>query len=491
MTASTPNTTPEVAVRRLTTGLVALGILSLTLYTTVFRLMADAPLFMPGFYMYPPMWALYFTAVYLVWRYRATPLPRRQVVALTVGAGALFRLALVTSPVPVNSDIVRYLWEGKVLLAGINTYIAPPVSPVYDGLRARLYAEGDNNWDWLFPKANVIYGADPTTGIKRWMSLADIRDTYGVAASALFAIPTVLGLDGQPATRLIMTAFDVGSCVLLLLLLVRLKRNPLWALVYCWSPLVIDSFADQGHVDAPMLFFIILTMLLLTTGRRPAAGLAFALALGMKVSPLLLFMPFVRLGGKRFVLVFAVAMSILYWPMFVAGPHGADGLAAMANYWRDNDSIYSLLWALLNGGLGIADPDRLARKILMVAWVGYALWRGLRRQADTPQGMIESVAYITTAGMLLTPAAYPWYGTTLVACLCFVPSPALLLLTMSLMQCFLLSVLAQLPRLPAWIWDLCLRYPEPYRWIGYLPVYALLVVEWIRWLKAGRPTREL
>jgi hypothetical protein len=31
-----------------------------------------------------------------------------------------------------------------------------------------------------------------------------------------------------------------------------------------------------------------------------------------------------------------------------------------------------------------------------------------------------------------------------------------------------------------------MRYPEPYRWIGYRPVYALLVVEWVKRLNASK-----
>src|SRR4029079_243666 len=53
--------------------------------------------------------------------------------------GILFRAVLVPLAPRFSDDLYRYLWDGKVLLHGINPYRYSPTAPELAGLRAALW----------------------------------------------------------------------------------------------------------------------------------------------------------------------------------------------------------------------------------------------------------------------------------------------------------------------------------------------------------------
>jgi hypothetical protein len=451
-----------------------LGGASLLLYAAVNRVecaYGAYPLQSSGFALYPAVFALYFLALRAVWLNRALRLPIRPAAGLALGAAVAFRLAMLAGPVPDNYDNNRHLWEGRVLRAGINTFRAAPTSPIYDGLRAQLKAEGNPLYENMCPPENSPLERN-VADLQRW--LTGVRTTYGLVACAIWAAISFLPVDGVLGLRIVMTLFDLGTCVLLFMLLRHLGRNPLWAMVYAWNPLTLNSYADRGQCDAAIAFFVVLAAWLVITRRAAAAGIAFAFAVGVKVSPLLAVLPFIRYGRGRFTAGFLVALAAVMAPIVAAGREGITGYVAFASLWHGNDSIFSLLALGLQPLSGHLDPSKVARLIVSGAAVLYALWRTIRKHPDSPQWLLENVALILAASALLSPVLYPWYVCAMLAFLCFSFSSGLVLLTAAMMMWYLNFTYDSLS-LPHWLAALPTVYFEPWRWLGYIPVYALLI----------------
>ena len=168
-----------------------------------------------------------------------------------------------------------------------------------------------------------------------------------------------------------MIGFDLLTVLVLLGLAQALGRPPVSVVVYAWSPVCINGFADRGQVDAAMTFFLALSVLLVLR-RRPAwAGAAFAASTLVKISPLLLLLPLLRAGGLPLGLAFGATCALGLLPFAGAGVGGLRGLAAFAKGWRWDDSVYSVvLW--LSGPLaGLVDPNALARGFVAVAALSY------------------------------------------------------------------------------------------------------------------------
>ncbi|HZG54621.1 MAG TPA: hypothetical protein VEZ40_21140, partial [Pyrinomonadaceae bacterium] len=62
--------------------------------------------------------ALYALAAWLIWRARA----RRSTLVLVVVFAALFRLSVLVAPPLLSDDVYRYVWDGRVQVAGVNPY---------------------------------------------------------------------------------------------------------------------------------------------------------------------------------------------------------------------------------------------------------------------------------------------------------------------------------------------------------------------------------
>src|SRR4029453_14667426 len=68
-----------------------------------------------------------YVAILVRLRTESTVSPR--IVAAAVLLSIAFRVPLIVPPVNFNSDMVRYLWDGRVQLRGYNPYRVVPADP--------------------------------------------------------------------------------------------------------------------------------------------------------------------------------------------------------------------------------------------------------------------------------------------------------------------------------------------------------------------------
>lgn len=412
------------------------------------------------------LFPLYFVTVWLLVRAGPAACDRGNLLLVLAGA-ALLRLVILSGAVPDNPDLGRHLWEGRVLLEGFNPYAAAPADGTYDPLRDRLATEGD-----------PLYSGE-------WLHYAHVRSVYGPVATALFALPHLLPLDRVLCLRLIMTCLDFLTVLLLVRLARSLNLAPSLVAVYAWNPVCLNSFADRGQVDAALVFLTVLATLWALRRRPTVAGLAFAAALLTKLSPVLLFLPLLRISGRPFALACLAALLVGVFPFAGAGPEGLQGFIAFADQWRDNDSVYSLLLLTLGPLDGLLDTARAARLLVALAALLYALLVAARLDPARPQHLVRALASISAAVILLSPVIYPWYATSLLAFLCFWPRASLLALSTVPMLWFLQFLTA--PATSPWhiIVAAGRRWRQPWR----LPAYAAVAVIYLWELRTShRPS---
>lgn len=409
---------------------------------------------------YPLLFAFYFASIYIVFRER-DHLPDRCVTALVVISSVIFRLIVLNGPVAWNDDTWRYLWEGRVVLAGLNPYAAPPDDPVYDPLRKKLAEARDPLFDNL-PKP-----------------LNHVRSVYGPLATALFVIPHLISADRVRAMRVLTTLFDVATIPVLLLTLKAMGRPRAAVVIYAWNPVCLSGFADRAQIDAPMTFFVALAAWLAVTHRHGQAGLAFAAAVLIKLSPIWLALPFARMGRARFAWPLAVTLAIGSLPFVAAGPSSLSGFRDFSLYWRNTDSLFTLLLFVLQPLRPLASPDITARVVATAALPLYAAWRCVRAERSDTEWLLRTSAAIVTASILLSPVVHPWYTVHLLIFLVFAPSPGMLLLTASTMSWFMRFWRPTDP-IGTWLTTHLGGKTDLWRWIGYAPVYVSLVAEYLR-----------
>ena len=210
---------------------------------------------------------VYFAAVRLVLRHTW---PGGTLWAVLGVAIALRALLLIPSPI-LSTDIYRYVWDGRVQAAGINPYRYVPADAALASLRDPV----------IYPQINRVDYA---------------RTIYPPVAEIVFAAVGRIS-DSVTTMRLAMLGFEaVGIiCLLRLLLMAGLPGERI--LVYGWNPLVLWSFANDGHVDAIVVGLLGLALLLRARHKDGWAGTALASAILAKFFPLVVVPAFVR-GGR-------------------------------------------------------------------------------------------------------------------------------------------------------------------------------------------------
>src|SRR5205085_920200 len=147
--------------------------------------------------------AVYALGILLVWRLP----PSRLDVALILGSAAALRLVVVLAPPYLSTDIYRYIWDGRVIAAGINPYRHIPTDPELAGLRdAEIFPNiNRNNYAPTIypPAAEAIFFAvsrlsESLTAIKAAM--------IGFELVAVALMMGMLTASGQPVSRIVIYA---------------------------------------------------------------------------------------------------------------------------------------------------------------------------------------------------------------------------------------------------------------------------------------------
>lgn len=360
-------------------------------------------------------------AVYLLAVWIARHAASRQTITVILGMAAALRLVVIFTPPYLSTDIYRYVWDGRVIAAGVNPYRYIPTDPHLAALRDPA----------IFPNINRNNYA---------------HTIYPPAAEAVFFLVTRIS-DSLTAMKLAMVGFEAMAVWLLLGLLASSGQPASRIIVYAWHPLPLWEFAGSGHVDAIVVAFIALAL----WSRRPAAfwftGLALAGGTLVKFYPAAIFPALWRRRDWRMPAIFAAALIVAYLPFLGVGwqvlgflPHYLveEGFTAGGGGFYPANVVKSLL--PLGGAVDIA---YVAAAVVTLA--GLALYVAFRR--DAPGGDVAGAALLAGAVMFLLSPHYPWYFTWLVVFACLVRSAALAWLTLASFLLYLVPVGSQL------IWD--------------------------------------
>ena len=390
----------------------------------------------------------------------------RLIPATMIVVAILMRLPWFFVPTSGGEDYCRYLWDGAVTANGINPYVRSPQQvaggqtgdPVLERLAqsGRITLEGINH-----PELRTIY---PPTA-------------QGAFALAYWITP--FDLTGW---RLVLLAFDV-MVTLAVLGLLRATGLPLvLGYVYLWNPLLVMETYGGCHVDILAAAMVVMFAWALATKRPTIATIVLALAIGVKLWPVLL-LPFLlrSLWGKwrRLAVsagILAALVVIMAIPFARAAGAGSDsGLTTYALTWAGRSGAYlvfDMLGRWLRSYLSLGtNGHHIGRALMMMVLLPAVLWLGLRRPCDSIT-LCRRIGLVILLMLLLSPALWPWYYVTVIPLAAVtLPRPSLLLWTALLPLCYLKG--AGLPAVQV---------------IGlvHVSVWLVLAVEWTWRHLAGR-----
>ncbi len=361
--------------------------------------------------------AVYLAALWFALR-RGPPRSRSwHGVAVILGIAAAMRAAVLLAPPYLSTDIYRYVWDGRVIAAGINPYRYIPTDPHLAALR-----DPD-----IFPNINRNNYA-PTI--------------YPPAAETLFFAVTRIS-ERLVAMRAAMVVLEAAAVALLLALLARSGRPATRIIVYAWHPLPLWEFAGSGHIDALIVACVALALWGRQRGSFSIAGLALAGGVLAKFYPATLLPALWRRWDWRLPAVFTAAVILAYLPFvgvgwrvfgFLPGYLSEEGFVAGGAGFYLGNIAKSVLPPGAAAGIGY-----IAVALCLLA--GLALFVAFGRHQRN--GEAGAAALLAGAFMLLLSPHYPWYFAWLLVFACAVPSAALVWLTLASILLYLVPVGSQ------------------------------------------------
>jgi alpha-1,6-mannosyltransferase len=318
-------------------------------------------------------------ALWFIARRMAVSLRGALIIATLARASFLF-----TDPV-LSGDVFRYLWDGRVLTAGVNPYAAAPDDPRFERLREPWHSR---------------------------INHPEIRTIYPPLAEILFA-----AAPGLVSWRLMLIIADLVTIRLL-------RRRPELLLgVALFPPMLIET-AWSAHVEA------IAAMLLLTSTLHDS-GAAAGAAAGIKIIPIAALPALLRRSAHRgrFVAAATLAIAIPALP-FLFGSHFMSGMREYATRWIFNSPLYDAIYFLAgqtHAALRLKGIFTAIKDPLYLEWIAPFVYAHLYSDFLTrcALGVLAVVAILVLARatgkvsdgvgalLLCSPAIHPWYWLVL------------------------------------------------------------------------------
>ena len=280
-----------------------------------------------------------------------------------------FRLPLVGSPVGPDSDMVRYLWDGRVQTLGYSPYAAVPADPALEPLQT--------------PETRLMPSRRQPT-------------PYPPGAQLFFRLVVSIH-DSTRAMKIALVVCDVLTIVVLWRWLAFTGRREWRALAYAWNPLVIFEIAHSGHIDALGALWITASAYWLARRRTALASIAFVLAVTTKLLPIVLAPLYWRRIRRRDALAGAALFALLYLTFTRGGTLPLGAVPNVVAHIRFNGPLFRTIAAL--AGPGSAALCAVGAGLLIAAWS--------RHRLDMSDG--GAWVWPMAVALACAPVIYPWY----------------------------------------------------------------------------------
>ncbi len=330
---------------------------------------------------------------WMLWHWRwGQHEPTQQQFQQLLLTGIVARAILLFVPGFTTHDVERYLWDGAVVLSGLDPYTVAPNDAVVSQLREL----------WPTPAEHAAY---PTL--------------YPPLALTMFALCALAGpVWGILLWKLVVTAASIATLLIVADLLKRAQQTRHLALI-ALSPLMLLEVGIGAHLDAFSALAISGALWACARARWWLVGVALGLGGCIKLLPIVALGPLLfaspinrwgaMIGGTlgSVTLIYGSAMAVGFRPIGTLG--------VFFDKWRNGSPINSLLeWSL-----PAINHTQITVPIAVLA-VCYALHRSRK---DLKAGLL----LILATPLLLSPVVFSWYLLVLVPLFALRPNLFLLL----------------------------------------------------------------
>lgn len=323
--------------------------------------------------------------------------------------GIALRAVFIFSIPNLSQDFYRFLWDGRLMVQGINPYLSTPDSFASFGMTG-------------IHQAQTLIDGMGTLNASHYSNYPPL--SQGIyALAALLAGKSILG--SVIVLRVVLIAADIGTVLFGKKLLEKLKLPAHHIFWFFLNPFIIIELSGNLHFEGVMVFFLVGALYFLAVKKWLWSGVFIGLSVATKLIPLLflpLLLPYFiaqfptkAAAFKKLVVYYiTVLVTVLVLFLHFLSEAFVQNFGKTLSLWfvtfEFNASVYYLIrwigfetvgWNII-GTVG---------KILPVVVVLFLLYLSFFRKATS----IRHLAFLMLLGMcfylLLSTTVHPWYLT--------------------------------------------------------------------------------
>ncbi|WP_298782256.1 mannosyltransferase [uncultured Polaribacter sp.] len=333
-----------------------------------------------------------------------------------VGVSILFRFIFLFATPNLSQDFYRFIWDGRMILEGLNPYLSLPETFIQQGLNP-------------IAEASDLYNGMGEMNGSHYTNYPPINQLCFLIA-AIFSSKNIFG--SIIVLRLIIILADIGILYFGKKLLERLNlpiKNIFW---YILNPFIIIEMTGNLHFEPVMLFFLIGGLYKLHQQKWILAAILIACSISVKLIPLL-FLPlffqwFVKksnhkekwglnfLGIKKLISFYSIILTtiiILFLPFYSSEliSNYSNSVGLWFRNFEFNASFYYIfreIGFLFRGYNEIA----IIGKIMPILTIIFLLIITFFRKNKTETQLITAMLFGLSFYYFTATTVHPWYVAT-------------------------------------------------------------------------------
>ena len=331
--------------------------------------------------------------------------------------GITARVLFLPSIPNLSQDFYRFIWDGRLLISGINPYVFTPEQLANGLLKTTELTSLE-----AISNAKILIQGMGSLNASHYSNYPPINQLC-FALAALFAKTSVLG--SVVVLRIIIIGADLGILYFGKKLLERLNlpaKNIFW---YFLNPFIIIELTGNLHFEGVMLFFVIWSLYLLDKKRWVLAAILLGVSVSVKLLPLLflpLFYKYLAPDGlfkkgfwkmKKFYWVTLTTIVFTFAPF--ASKTFISNFSATIGLWFQNFEFNASVYYIIRwigfqtvGWNIIATVGLILPMVVFICIVLLAVFR----KYNTTQKLITGMLLAVSIYFLLATTVHPWYIAT-------------------------------------------------------------------------------
>jgi alpha-1,6-mannosyltransferase len=335
----------------------------------------------------------------------------------------LFRLVFLFAIPNLSQDFYRFIWDGRMLLQGLNPYLTTPLSFISSG-------------DFPIHQAEELYIGMRALNGSHYTNYPPINQLCFLIAG-VFGGKSIIG--AAIIMRVLIIFADIGTLYFGKKLLEKLNLPIHTIFWYILNPFIIIELAGNLHFESVMIFFLVWSLYLLHIGKWRFAAIVFALSISVKLIPLiflpLFFQWFVKKDenkkpskkDSKFTLYFSRFTKIglfygliglttiaLFLPFYSSQfyENYTETVGLWFQNFEFNASFYYIVRELAYGFRGY-NEIAIIGKIIPIVVIIFILILTFFRKNKTTIELITAMLLILSFYYFTSTTVHPWYIATL------------------------------------------------------------------------------